>query len=86
MVIGFFSSVKLCIGNPDTGLVTMWKEIEFFTALLYCHVCFNGFSLAYASKQGGHGRVLPLPPDISRWVGGSERSICPPPHTFCVTN
>ena len=25
-VIEFFSSVKLCIGNPDIGLVKMWKK------------------------------------------------------------
>ena len=25
-VIQFFDSVKLCIGNPDPGLVNMWKK------------------------------------------------------------
>ena len=25
-VVQFFGSVKLCIGNPDTDLVNMWKK------------------------------------------------------------
>ena len=39
-VIEFFSSVKLCTGNPDIGLEKIWKETK-----LHITVCFNGFYL-----------------------------------------
>ena len=51
-VIQFFGSEKLCIGNPDPGLVNMWKKkcssLHSYTGMLIlfvfkniftCHVC-----------------------------------------------
>ena len=87
MAIGFFSSVKLCIGNPDTGLVKMWKKNS--SSLHSCTVTvLPWFPSSICIKTGGegegggHGRVLPLPPIFQGGEGGGREVSAPHPTCF----
>ena len=80
MVIGFFSSVKLCIGNPDTGLVKMWKKNS---SSLHSRVLqWLLSSICIKTGRAWEGSPPPSPPPIFQGGGGGggEKYLPPTPH------
>ena len=79
-LLGSLVSVKLCIGNPDTGLVKMWKKNS--SSLHSCTVTVLPW-FPSIKTGGGDGRVLPLPPIFQGGEGGGGEKYLPPtPHVL----
>ena len=44
-LLRFYSEVKVCVGNPDAGLIEQMEETFFLPSLLFCSYVFCSYVL-----------------------------------------